>query len=59
MADEEVPLTGPAVFDKDLYGATDKYEGFNASIADEEEEEQRPTATRHVRITAFSWSHRN
>ena len=61
MADDEngeVPLTGPAVFDKDLYGGSDKFAGFTTSIADEEEEaEQRPAPSRCVMVCKIMLLH--
>lgn len=38
--EEPVPLHGKAVFDADLYGGTEAGNGYTASIAMEEEDEQ-------------------
>lgn len=38
--DKAVPLTGAAVFDQDLYGTGDKFAGFNATLVDEDDDDQ-------------------
>ena len=41
MADKDVPLTGKAVFDRELYGGgADKLEGYDVVLDDEEQDER-------------------
>lgn len=36
-----VPVTGGAVFDQDLYGAADKFSGYQQVAVDDEEDDQQ------------------